>query len=95
MTTLYTEEDRAYALATFLPLIGTDVEINASTRGNDIIVRVNKTGILVCRIMLEDAAREMTSQALVAFSPVAPDFAFRVGDTQAGIERVRRALGLA
>lgn len=90
----YTEDDVRHALPAHLPLAGTDVEINANTQGKDVVVRVNKGGILVCRILLEDAAKEMTSKQLFAFSPVAPDFVFKVGDTANGMERLRRSLGL-
>jgi len=91
---LYSDEDRANALLNHLPLVGSDVEINANLQGDDVVVRVNKAGVLVCRIRLKHAGREIAGEALSAFSTFAPDFAFTIGDTADGITRLKRAVGL-
>jgi hypothetical protein len=39
---------------------GTDLEINWNLNGNDLIVRVNKGPAMVARMILRDAAKEMT-----------------------------------
>jgi hypothetical protein len=92
---VYAESDRANAPPNALLLVGTDVEVSASIRGEDIVVHVNKAGILVCRVFLQDAAKEMTGERLTSFSTFAPDFAFKIGDTAGGIARLKRSLGVA
>jgi hypothetical protein len=39
---------------------GTDLEINWNLNGNDLVVRVNKGPTMVARVILRDAAKEMT-----------------------------------
>lgn len=92
---LYTEDDRVNAVPHHLPLVGSDVEINANVIGNDVVVRVNKAGVLVFRVKLENAATPMTGDALMRFSTFAPDFVFKIGDSAEGLMRLRRAVGLA
>jgi hypothetical protein len=91
----YTEDDQAQAPPGTLLLSGCDVEVNASVHGDDIVVRVNKGGILIGRVRLQDAATEMTGERLMAFSTFAPDFAFKIGDSRDGMERLKRSLGVA
>ncbi len=93
--TAYNDDDRRNALPTYMPLVGTDVEINADVRGTDLVVRVNKGGVLICRVLLQDAVREIEGEQLVNFSTFAPDFVFKIGDTADGIARLKRAVGLA
>ena len=95
MTHRYTVTDAAQAPHQHWPLIDTDIEINANVRGDDLIVRVNKNGILVCRVLLEDGAKDLTNEALTRFSTFAPDFAFKVGDSLDGMQRLKRSLGVA
>lgn len=92
---LYTEDDRLNALPRHMPLVGSDVEINRNVIGNDVVVRVNKAGVLVFRVKLENAATPMTGDALMQFSTFAPDFVLKIGDSAEGLERLRRGLGLA
>jgi hypothetical protein len=66
---------------------GTDLEINWNLNGNDLVVRVNKGPTMVARVILRDAAKEMTPEELMNFSPFSPDFAFRVGDMKEGLQR--------
>jgi hypothetical protein len=91
----FTKEDVADAPHQHWPLIDTDLEINANVRGDDVIVRVNKNGILVFRVLLEGAGKDIDDQALANFSTFAPDFVFKVGDSQAGMERLKKSLGVA
>ena len=90
----YTEEDRAHATPGHFPLVGSDIEINANIMGGDVMLRVNKAGVLVFRVKLENAATAMTSDTLMRFSPFAPDFVFKIGDSVEGLERMRRSVGM-
>ena len=92
---LYTEDDRVNALPHHLPLVGSDVEINTNVIGDDVVVRVNKAGVLVFRVKLENAAMQMSGGELLQFSTFAPDFVFKIGDSAEGHQRLRRVLGLA
>jgi len=77
------------------PLDDTDLEISYNLRGRDLVVRVNKAGVMVMRVLLEDAVPAISGQRLAAFSMFAPDFVFKVGDTQEGMARLARSLGVA
>ena len=72
MTHRNTQTDVAEAQPQHWPLVDTDIEINANVQGDDLIVRVNKNGILVCRVLLEDAATAMDAETLMRFSTFAP-----------------------
>jgi len=93
--TTYTEEDCAEAPPGHLPLVGTDLELVFTRSRTDAVVHVNKAGVMICRIKLQEATREMSPELLMLFSTYAPDFAFRVGDSRDGMERLKRSLGLA
>ena len=95
MTSIYDEDDRLNAPPNHLPLIGADIEINANVSGDDVVVRVNKGGVQVCRVLLQNAVAKLTSDQLLNFSAVSPDFVFKIGDTADGIARLKRAVGLA
>ena len=95
MTDVYTQDDVQEALPGHLPLVGTDVEVCVSRSGDDIVVHVNKGGILICRIRLGEAATQMSGETLMQFSTFAPDFAFKVGDSAEGMQRLKRSLGVA
>lgn len=93
MTTLATNDDTIAAMPNQLLIATTDVEISAARSGDDLIVWVNKGGILILRVRLQDAALEISAEQLFAFSTVAPDFVFKIGDTADGMARLRRSLG--
>ena len=95
MTSIYDEDDRLNAPPNHPPLIGTDIEINANVSGDDLVVRVNKGGVQVCRVWLQNAVAKLTSDQLFNFSAVSPDFVFKIGDTADDIARMKRAVGLA
>jgi hypothetical protein len=73
---------------------GTDLELNCNFSGDDLVVRVNKGPTMVARMILRDAAKVMSAAELMNFSTVSPDFAFRVGDMEEGLQRAIRAAGL-
>ena len=76
-------------------LDGTDLEIAYDLQGNDLVLRVNKGGVLVFRTMLRDAASEIPEQQLMNFNSFAPDFMFTVGDSAEGLQRMLASAGLA
>ncbi len=76
------------------PIDDTDLEISYNMRGKDLVLRVNKAGVMVFRVLLEGAAKELSPRQLSSFSAFAPDYAFTVGDTREGIERLARSCGL-
>jgi hypothetical protein len=94
MTTLATDDDHTAALPNQLLIATTDVEISTARSGDDLIVWINKGGILILRVRLQNAAREISAEQLLAFSTVAPDFVFKIGDTAEGLARLRRSLGI-
>jgi hypothetical protein len=49
---------------------------------------------MVARMILRDAAKSMSAAELMNFSTVSPDFTFRVGDIDEGLQRAIRAAGL-
>jgi hypothetical protein len=73
---------------------GTDLEINWNLNGNDLIVRVNKGPTMIARMILRDAAKKMTAEQLMNFSPFSPDFELRVGDMKEGLQRAAQIAGL-
>jgi hypothetical protein len=95
MRMTYTEEDVHDAPSGHLPLVGTDLELCFTRSGNDAVLHVNKGGVMICRIRLQDAGRDLSAEALMQFSTSAPDFMFKVGDSREGMERLKRSLGVA
>jgi hypothetical protein len=73
---------------------GTDLEVNWNLNGNDLVVRVNKGPIQITRVILRDAAKVLTDETLMNFSPFSPDFEFRVGDLKEGLQRAIQIAGL-
>jgi hypothetical protein len=76
-------------------LDGTDLEIADNLQGDDLVLRVNKGGVLVFRPMLRDAAKEMPEQYLTNFNSFAPDFMFTIGDSEEGLQRMLASAGMA
>jgi hypothetical protein len=76
-------------------LDGTDLEIAYDLQGDNLVLRVNKGGVLVFRTMLRDAAKEIPEQQLVNFNSFAPDFLFTIGDSEEGLQRMLASAGLA
>jgi hypothetical protein len=61
---------------------GTDVEISYRLEGNDLVVQVNKGPVQVFRVRLKDARKPLSAAELTAFSGVAPNFTFRIGENR-------------
>ena len=76
-------------------LDGTDLEIAYHLQGDNLVLRVNKAGVLVFRVVLRDAAKHMPEQQLANFNSFAPDFLFAIGDSEEGLQRMLASAGLA
>ncbi len=75
-------------------LEGTDLELAHNLQGDNLVLRVNKGGVLVFRAMLRDAVPPMLESRLVRFNSFAPDFVFTIGDTEEGLRRMLQAAGI-
>jgi hypothetical protein len=61
------------------PLDGTDLEIAYSLLGDDLVLRVNKAGVQVFGVVLENAAKTMTAQQLLELKTEKSDLVVRLG----------------
>ena len=75
-------------------LDGTDLEIAYNLQGDDLILRVNKSGVLVFRATLADTSVEMGERQLMHFNSFAPDVVFRIGDSHEGLEQILASAGM-
>jgi hypothetical protein len=71
-----------------------DLEIAHDLQGDDLVLRVNKGGVLVFRAKLCDAAAEMLETRVAHFNTYAPDLMFTIGDSEEGLIRMLRAAGM-
>ncbi len=76
-------------------LEGTDLDIAHDMQGDDLVMRVNKGGVLVFRALLVDAAKVMDERQLLNFNSFAPDMVFRIGDSQEGLTSAGMAEAVA
>ena len=58
---------------------GTDLEIAYSLLGDDLVLRVNKAGVQVFGVVLENAAKTMTAQQLLELKAEKSDLVVRLG----------------
>ncbi len=89
----WTEQAKRYRATRALD--GTDLEIAYNLQGHDLVLRVNKGGVLVFRSMLRDAAKDMPEQQLMNFNSFAPDLMFTIGDSEEGLSRMLASAGIA
>jgi hypothetical protein len=61
------------------PLDGTDLEIVYALLGDDLVLRVNKAGVQVFGVVLENAGKPMTAQQLLELKTESADFVIPVG----------------
>ena len=76
-------------------LEGTDLDIAYNLHGEDLILRVNKGGVLVFRVQLKEAVPELLEARLLQFNSMAPDLCFRICYTEEGLRRMLVVAGLA
>ncbi len=75
-------------------LEGTDLEIAYNLRGDDLMLRVNKDGVQIFRVLLEGACKKLEASVLLNFNSVSPEFVFKLGDSKARMLQLARSVGL-
>jgi hypothetical protein len=71
---------------------GTDLEVVFEARGDDLVLRVNKGGVQVFRVLLCDATKDIPADRLEHYSPLSPDLTAHVGNLEEGLRRLTGAL---
>jgi hypothetical protein len=61
------------------PLDGTDLEIAYSLLGDDLVLRVNKAGVQVFGVVLQDAGKAMSAQQLLDLKTEKSDLVVTIG----------------
>jgi hypothetical protein len=61
------------------PLEGTDLEIAYTLLGEDLVLRVNKAGVQVFGVVLENAAKAMTAQQILELKTENADLVVPIG----------------
>jgi hypothetical protein len=75
------------------PLDGTDLEIAYNLLGDDLVLRVNKAGVQVFGVVLENARKTLTAQQLLALKTEKSDLVVSVGPRKDTVANVGFALG--
>ena len=75
------------------PLDGTDLEVAYNLLGDDLVLRVNKAGVQVFGVVLEDARKTLTAQQLLELKAENSDLVVRVGTRADRARNVGFALG--
>ena len=74
-------------------LDGTDLEIAYNLLGDDLVVRVNKAGVQVFGVVLENAGKAMTAQQLLELKTEKSDLVVTIGTRADTARDVGFALG--
>ena len=74
-------------------LDGTDLEIAYSLLGDDLVLRVNKAGVQVFGVVLENAGKAMTAQQLLELKTEKSDLVVAIGPRADTVANVGFALG--
>ena len=74
-------------------LEGTDLEIAYNLLGDDLALRVNKSGVQVFGVILENAARALTMQQLLELNSEKSDLVVKVGTHAEAISDIGYRLG--
>ena len=74
-------------------LDGTDLEIAYNLLGDDLVVRVNKAGVQVFSVVLENAGKAMTAQQLLELKTEKSDLVVTIGTRADTARDVGFALG--
>jgi hypothetical protein len=75
------------------PLEGTDLEIAYNLLGDDLVLRVNKAGVQVFGVVLENARKPLTAQQLLELKTEKSDLVISVGPRADTARHVGFALG--
>ena len=74
-------------------LEGTDLEIAYNLLGNDLVLRVNKAGVQVFGVVLEDAAKVMSAKQLLELKTEKSDLVVSIGPRKDTFANMGFALG--
>jgi hypothetical protein len=74
-------------------LEGTDLEIAYNLLGDDLVVRVNKAGVQVFGVVLENARKELTANQLLELKTEKSDLVVSIGPRGDTVAKVGFALG--
>jgi hypothetical protein len=74
-------------------LCGTDLEIAYNLLGDDLVLRVNKAGVQVFGVVLENAGKRMTAQQVLELKSEKSDLVVRVGARRETAANIGYALG--
>jgi len=74
-------------------LEGTDLEIAYNLIGDDLVLRVNKAGVQVFGVVLENAAKRMSTQQLLELKSEKSDLVVTVGTRSDAIASIGYRLG--
>ena len=71
----------------------TDLEIAYNLLGDDLVLRVNKAGVQVFGVVLENAGKEMTTQQLLELKAESADLVVAIGPRGDALANVGYRLG--
>jgi hypothetical protein len=74
-------------------LDGTDLEIAYNLLGDDLVLRVNKAGVQVFGVVLENAGKAMTAQQLLELKTESSDLVVSIGTRREAVARAGYRLG--
>ena len=74
-------------------LDGTDLEIAYSLLGDDLVLRVNKAGVQVFGVVLEDARKTLTAQQLLELKTEKSDLVVSIGTRGDAVANIGYRLG--
>ena len=74
-------------------LAGTDLEIAYNLLGDDLALRVNKSGVQVFGVVLENAAKALTAEQLFELKSEKADLVVRVGTRADAVSDIGYRLG--
>jgi hypothetical protein len=74
-------------------LEGTDLEIAYNLLGDDLFLRVNKAGVQIFGVVLENAGKPMTPKQLLALKTEKSDLVVSIGPRKDTVANVGFALG--
>jgi len=72
---------------------GTDLEIAYNLLGDDLMLRVNKAGVQVFGVLLENAGKAMTAQQLLDLKTESSDLVVRIGTRSDAVASMGYRLG--
>ena len=75
------------------PIDGTDLEIAYSLLGDNLVLRVNKAGVQVFGVVLENAGKAMTAQQLLDLKSEKSDLVVTIGTRADTVAKMGFALG--